>query len=80
MQSIVANKSLQFYRMQDWKSEGIAGIMLSLKDFFGIFGTLMTEQIHGERYVTRDQARGDIVDYTSGCFTTAIDFILTWAI
>jgi len=27
------------------------------------FGTLKTEQIHGERYVTRDQARGDIIDY-----------------
>lgn len=27
------------------------------------FSTLKTEQVHGARYVTRDQARGDIVNY-----------------
>lgn len=27
------------------------------------FGTFKTEQIHGVRYVTRDQAKGNIVDY-----------------
>lgn len=27
------------------------------------FGTFKTEQIHGVRYITRDKAKGDIVDY-----------------
>ena len=43
------------------------------------FGTLKTEQVHGVRYVTRDKARGDILEYIEMFYNrTASDFILNW--
>ncbi len=55
------------------------------------FGTLKTEQVHGVRYITRQQAKGDIIDYIEmvyNCkrrhsylgYMNPMEFEITWAL